>query len=68
MEKQKADMIEWIAKKKGSLYVCGDAKHMAKDVDRAMHRVAVAAGMTEQAAESKLRSLHDEMRYQRDVW
>lgn len=68
LEERGAELWEWIAKKKGSLYVCGDAKHMAKDVDRAMHRVAVAAGMTEQAAESKLRSLHDEMRYQRDVW
>jgi sulfite reductase (NADPH) flavoprotein alpha-component len=51
------------------VYVCGDAKRMAKDVDEALHRVIQAAGQktAEQAAEYVQR-LKQEKRYQRDVY
>jgi sulfite reductase (NADPH) flavoprotein alpha-component len=52
-----------------SVYVCGDAAHMAKDVDAAMHRIAEEQGQldTESAAEY-IRELKDQHRYHRDVY
>jgi sulfite reductase (NADPH) flavoprotein alpha-component len=51
------------------VYVCGDAKRMAKDVDAALHRVIQTAGdrTVEQAAEY-VTKLKEERRYQRDVY
>lgn len=51
------------------IYVCGDAKRMAKDVDSALHRLIQSFGgrTSEQAAEYVLR-LKQEKRYQRDVY
>ncbi len=53
----------------GSVYVCGDAKHMARDVHRAL--IALAARQKkcgEKAAEAWVQQLADAGRYQRDVW
>ncbi len=51
------------------VYVCGDAKRMAKDVDAALHQVIQAGGgkTVEQAAEY-VQNLKQEKRYQRDVY
>ena len=51
------------------VYVCGDAKRMAKDVDAALHEVIRKAGgkSPEQAAEY-VQKLKTEKRYQRDVY
>jgi sulfite reductase (NADPH) flavoprotein alpha-component len=51
------------------VYVCGDAKRMAKDVDAALHGILQTAGgkTKEQAAEYVLK-LKQEKRYQRDVY
>ncbi|PYJ61525.1 MAG: sulfite reductase subunit alpha [Verrucomicrobia bacterium] len=51
------------------VYVCGDAKRMAKDVDAALHEVIRKAGgkSPEQAAEY-VQKLKIEKRYQRDVY
>ncbi|MEW6304771.1 MAG: assimilatory sulfite reductase (NADPH) flavoprotein subunit [Verrucomicrobiota bacterium] len=51
------------------VYVCGDAKRMAKDVDAALHEVIQKAGgrTPEQAAEY-VAKLKAEKRYQRDVY
>ncbi|HSH95160.1 MAG TPA: sulfite reductase subunit alpha [Roseimicrobium sp.] len=50
-------------------YVCGDAKRMAKDVDAALHEIAVkAGGKTKEQAEEYVAKLKSDKRYQRDVY
>ena len=52
-----------------SVYVCGDASRMAKDVHAALHRiVGEQGGMTAQGAEEYIHTLKDEHRYHRDVY
>lgn len=54
---------------RGNLYVCGDAKAMARDVHSALVAlVARQQSSSEDAAEKWLKQLADEGRYQRDVW
>lgn len=51
------------------LYVCGDAKQMAKDVERALIEVISTHGCVgEEEAKSLLKSLRQEKRYLRDVY
>jgi sulfite reductase (NADPH) flavoprotein alpha-component len=51
------------------LYVCGDAKRMARDVDAALHRVITfAGGKTQDQAGEYVQNLKTEKRYQRDVY
>ncbi|WP_432570676.1 molybdopterin-dependent oxidoreductase [Kineococcus sp. SYSU DK005] len=52
-----------------SLYVCGDASRMARDVDAALRRVAeVHGGMDEQEAAEHVARLAADRRYLRDVY
>jgi len=52
-----------------SVYVCGDASRMAKDVHGALCRIAQEQGaMSEQAAEEYVAALKEEHRYHRDVY
>lgn len=51
------------------LYVCGDAKHMAKDVHKAVIGVVQAGkGCSGTQAEAYVKEVTDAGRYQRDVW
>jgi sulfite reductase (NADPH) flavoprotein alpha-component len=51
------------------LYVCGDAKRMARDVDETLRRIATEQGrLSPDAAKRYLTALAREMRYQRDVY
>ena len=53
----------------GYLYVCGDAKNMAKDVHAALIEIATeAAGGNVSAGEAAVKVLMDSGRYQKDVW
>lgn len=53
----------------GIVYVCGDARHMAKDVNRTLHRMAMdCGGMTGSEAELFFESMHKQGRYMQDVW
>ncbi|AEI37977.1 MAG: NADPH-dependent assimilatory sulfite reductase flavoprotein subunit [Zymomonas mobilis subsp. pomaceae] len=51
------------------IYVCGDANHMAKDVDQALvDIIAEQGGMDHEAADEFLTELRLARRYQRDVY
>ncbi|PRY76605.1 sulfite reductase (NADPH) flavoprotein alpha-component [Yoonia maritima] len=53
----------------GYFYVCGDATHMAKDVDTALHHIIeTQGGMTPEAATDYVNRLKREKRYVRDVY
>lgn len=59
---------EWL-EKGASIYICGDEKNMAKDVYQAIRNVLVKEqNLTEEDAESYLKQMKKDKRYQRDVY
>lgn len=53
----------------GSIYICGDASRMAKDVDAAIHQaVEIAGGKSEDEAKAYVEALKKGKRYLRDVY
>jgi sulfite reductase (NADPH) flavoprotein alpha-component len=63
-----AELFRWL--EDGAwLYVCGDAKRMAPDVDRALHRIVVEHGQkSEDAARAYIADLIASGRYRKDVY
>lgn len=52
-----------------NLYICGDAKHMAKDVEKVLLEIAMELGkMTEEEGKAYYEKLEKEERYLKDVW
>jgi sulfite reductase (NADPH) flavoprotein alpha-component len=52
-----------------SVYVCGDAARMAKDVDASLHTVIEQqSGLSHEAATDYVQQLKDQHRYHRDVY
>lgn len=63
-----ADIYAWI-ENGAVIYVCGDAKHMAGDVDQALIEVLVGqSGCSRHDAEVRLKEMRRSGRYQRDVY
>ncbi len=60
-----AEFFAWL-QQGATLYVCGDASRMAKDVDAALHTLIAQHGNTD--AEAYVQDLHDSKRYHRDVY
>lgn len=59
---------EWI-QTGAHIYVCGDAKRMAKDVDAALLQIICEQGnLDDEAARAFVNQLKSEKRYQRDVY
>jgi sulfite reductase (NADPH) flavoprotein alpha-component len=52
-----------------SVYVCGNASRMAKDVDTALHSIVAKQGaMSSEGAEEYIQTMRDQHRYHRDVY
>jgi sulfite reductase (NADPH) flavoprotein alpha-component len=65
---QATEFYRWL-QDGASVYVCGDASRMAKDVDATLHRVVEQqAGLSSEVAAEYVQRLKDEHRYHRDVY
>jgi sulfite reductase (NADPH) flavoprotein alpha-component len=68
MLEEAARMWSWL-QDGASVYVCGDAIHMARDVDAALHTiVARHGGLDEEATRDYVQQMKDDRRYQRDIY
>ena len=68
MREHGAELFAWL-EQGGYFFVCGDAYHMAKDVDKALHDVIATHGnKTEQQAIDYVNKLKKDKRYVRDVY
>lgn len=69
MARHGADLWRWLTDDGAHLYVCGDAKRMAKDVDATLRAIAREEGaMDDDGASRWLADLAAAGRYQRDVY
>ena len=65
---RREDLLSWIADG-AHVYVCGDEKGMAKDVDATLAKIlSLGAKGDEEAGRAKLKELTKSGRYQRDVY
>lgn len=68
MLEQAKDLYRWV-QEGAYFYVCGDAQHMAKDVDKALHQIICREGnMSEENAKEYVKALKKEGRYLLDVY
>lgn len=68
IEENAADFYEWL-EQGAVIYVCGDKKSMAADVDATIHRVIEQQGQkTPEEAKAFVNELKQQKRYQRDVY
>ncbi|MDD5214319.1 MAG: sulfite reductase subunit alpha [Methylococcales bacterium] len=68
MREHGAELFAWL-ERGGYFFVCGDAYHMAKDVDKALHDVIEKHGnKTAQQAIDYVNQLKKDKRYVRDVY
>nr|NP_001351901.1 NADPH--cytochrome P450 reductase 2 [Orussus abietinus] len=69
LEKNKDELWDVIGKKNGHIYICGDARNMARDVHNILLKVVMERGkMTEMEATSYIKKMDSQKRYSSDVW
>ena len=67
IEKQK-EVFEWL-EKGANIYLCGDMKQMARDVQKTLLQIfETEGGMSEEKAQEYLKTLKKEKRFQTDVY
>jgi sulfite reductase (NADPH) flavoprotein alpha-component len=68
MREHGAQLFNWL-EEGAYFFVCGDAFHMAKDVDVALHEIIVEHGkLSRQQAIEYIDTLKKERRYVKDVY
>lgn len=68
MREQGAEFFRWL-EDGATVYVCGDASRMARDVDAALHEIVRNHGsMTLEAAGEYVAQLKEQHRYHRDIY
>lgn len=68
MEEEGAEIYAWL-EKGAFFYVCGDAAHMARDVDTALHRlVETHGGKSAEEARTYIDEMKKSKRYRKDVY
>jgi len=68
LEENAASFYEWL-EQGATIYVCGDKKSMAADVDATIHRIIEQQGQkTTEQAKAFVKELKQQKRYQRDVY
>jgi sulfite reductase (NADPH) flavoprotein alpha-component len=66
---ENADLLWGWLQDGAHVYVCGDAKRMAKDVDNALREICRTAGsLSDDQTEEYIEALRRDKRYQRDVY
>jgi sulfite reductase (NADPH) flavoprotein alpha-component len=62
------ELFAWL-ERGAYFFICGDAYHMAKDVDKALHTIIEQqGGLSAQASEEYVNQLKKQKRYVRDVY
>jgi len=68
MHEQGAELWNWLSEG-AHFYVCGDAKKMAQDVDKALQQIAIDHGhLSPTDAKAWVQALAKEKRYLKDVY
>ncbi len=68
MKKHGTDLWEWI-EQGAHIYICGDAKRMAKDVTQSLHDIAIEHGrLSEEETKTFFRDLKKTKRFSLDVY
>ncbi|XP_050492302.1 NADPH--cytochrome P450 reductase isoform X1 [Bombus huntii] len=69
LEKNKEELWRVIGEQNGHIYVCGDAKNMARDVHNILLKVVMEKGkMSESDAADYIKKMDSQKRYSSDVW
>ena len=69
MRENAAELWRWIDVEGACFYVCGDARHMGRDVETELQRIiAEQGGLHEESARSYLKRLRGEKRYLRETY
>lgn len=66
---ENADMVNDLLMQKANFYVCGDAANMAREVSIVLGQIiAEQRGISQEKAESVVKSMRSSNQYQEDVW
>lgn len=69
MQEKGSEIFHWLEKKGAYLFVCGDSKLMARDVDLMLHQIVQEQGhLNEAEARMYIKKLKTSGRYLRDVY
>ncbi|XP_046741099.1 NADPH--cytochrome P450 reductase isoform X1 [Diprion similis] len=69
LERNKEELWNVIGENNGHIYICGDARNMARDVHNILIKVVMEKGkMTEMEATAYIKKMDTQKRYSSDVW